>query len=123
MEKLMAIKIITDAWHSGVEKINKLLTSLSDEEFEMEVAPGKNKAKLIIALLAALNDSAIEVLGIGKMINPDVFNYFKVDDRTLPIPATNKEIRQYWLISCQLIDSKIKDWRKNHVSKLPSRNV
>ena len=48
MEKIIAIKIITGAWHSGMEKINKLLFSLSDEDLEMEIAPGKNKAKLIL---------------------------------------------------------------------------
>lgn len=126
--------MITDAWQSGSEKINKLLTSLSDEDLEMEIAPGKNKAKLIVALLAAMNDSTINVLNIGEIINPDVFNYFKNDDRTLPIPATTKEIRQYWLTSYQWINSKIKDftpddWFEKHSAiskedfeKQPERN-
>ncbi len=59
-------------WKSNVERVDKLFGTLSPEQLEQQVAPGKNRLIYLWGHLAAVNDGLLPLLGIGERLHPEL---------------------------------------------------
>ena len=92
--KEITVKMILSGWENGQDRIKKALSVLSDENMDLEIAPGRNKVSWIIGHLSAVNDSLFSILALGEKINEDYYNYFAKDDSSIKAPGVS-QIRQY----------------------------
>jgi hypothetical protein len=59
-------------WKSNVERVDKLFGTLSPEQLEQQVTPGKNRLIYLWGHLAAVNDGLLPLLGIGERLHPEL---------------------------------------------------
>jgi DinB superfamily len=82
--------IAVKTWNLVIGRLNQLISSLSDEEFQREVSPGRNRVYYIVGHLAAHHDRLLPLLGLGDRLHPELDEVFIVNpDRTFPddLPA------------------------------------
>lgn len=133
-EKLF-IKMALDAWTIQIDRTSKLINSLSDEQLQQEVAPGRNTGIYLVGHLAAVHDALFPLLGLGQRFYPELDEVFvkNPDKSGLPKPDA-KEIRKYWAdvnqkLSHHFNGFTMKDWLQKHTAvsdedfaKEPHRN-
>ncbi|HEY5255597.1 MAG TPA: DinB family protein, partial [Acidobacteriaceae bacterium] len=64
------------AWKRVVVSVEKQVSSFSDDEVLMEVAPGRNRVYYIVGHLAAIHDRLLPMLGIGDRLHPELDDLF-----------------------------------------------
>lgn len=105
------IKMVLDAWNTKVNRVDNLLSELSDEQLLKQVASGRNRGIYILGHLTELNNAMLPLLDFGEGIAPEVFKTFaQTPDKDIAdLPAVN-EVRQEW--------SNVKTALANQFSKL-----
>jgi hypothetical protein len=90
-------KMALDAWNTQIDRFNKLLNSLSDEQLQKEVAPEKNTGIYLLGHLAAVHDALLPLLGLGEKLYPQLDDVFlkNPDNSGLEKPPA-KDVRNYW---------------------------
>ena len=79
--KATAIK----TWKTVTARLEKLLSSLSDDDLQLEVAPGRNRVYYVLGHLAAHHDRLLPMLNIGGRLHSDLDDVFITNpDRTFP---------------------------------------
>jgi hypothetical protein len=134
-QKQLVIRTVLDAWHSRIEAADKLFDSLSDEQLEKEIAPGRNRGIYLLGHLTAVHDKMLPLLDLEAQVYPHLDEPFlnKADKTVSAIPST-KELRENW----KKINSKLaahfnklsaEEWFHKHTSvseedfvKEPHRN-
>jgi hypothetical protein len=82
-------------WTTVNSRVEKMLSSLSDEELQIQIAPGRNRVYYILGHLAAHHDLLLPLLGIGERLHPELDEFFiKNPDRTFPDKFTAAELRR-----------------------------
>ncbi len=109
----LVIKSVLDAWHSRLESAHKIFNSLTDEDLQKEVAPGRNRALYLLGHLAAVHDKMLPLLNFGPQLYPHLEDTFltKPDRAVSEIPAA-KELRAAW----ETVNSKL----ASHFNSLPA---
>jgi hypothetical protein len=80
-------------WKSNVERADKLFGTLSPEQLEQQVAPGKNRW----GHLAAVNDGLLPLLGIGERLHPELDAMFiSKPDRSVELTMTAQSLKSAW---------------------------
>lgn len=122
MTKELFIKMVLDAWNTKVNRMDKLLAELSDEQLEKQIAPGKNSGVYLLGHLAAINNRMLPLLGLGKELHPELYKPF-VDTAEKDITArpSTGELRQAWKEINKHMDGifsqmKADDWFQKHSS-------
>ncbi|WP_300665523.1 DinB family protein [Fluviicola sp.] len=94
---LTTVKMIMDRWEASVKSCDTLLQSLSDEQLEREIAPGKNRGTYLLGHLIAVHDDMLILLDMGKKAYPELKRPFieLPDKATTELPSV-KELRQLW---------------------------
>ena len=59
-------------WKSNVERVGNLFGTLSPEQLEQQVTPGKNRLIYLWGHLTAVNDGLLPLLGIGERLHPEL---------------------------------------------------
>jgi DinB superfamily len=95
--KQLLVKSVLDAWNSRVEAANKLIDSLSDEDLQNEVAPGKNRGLYLLGHLAIVHDKMLPLLNFEAQQYAHLEDAFlnKPDKAVVDIPSI-KEILNIW---------------------------
>lgn len=109
--KQLIVKPVLDAWNSRIEAANKLIDSLSDEDLQKEVSPGRNRGLYLLGHLALVHDKMLPLLNFEAQHYAhleDTFLY-KPDKTVADIPSV-KELRTMW----NTVNSKLAD----HYAKL-----
>src|SRR5215468_2346260 len=84
-------------WKSNVERVDKLIGTLSPEQLEQEVSPGKNRLNYLWGHLAAVNDGLLPLLGIGKRLHPELDAMFiSKPDRSVELTVTVQSLKSAW---------------------------
>ena len=82
-------------WTTVNSRVEKMLSSLSYEELQSEIAPGRNRVYYILGHLAAVHDLLLPLLGIGERMHPELDEFFiKNPDRTFKDRFSAAELRQ-----------------------------
>ncbi|MBT1707969.1 DinB family protein [Fulvivirgaceae bacterium PWU5] len=90
------INLALSAWETQLERFDKHLEKLTDQQLESEIAPGRNRGVYILGHLTAVNDNFFPLFGLGEKVHPPLQDLFiRTPDRTVPIPTT-AELRQCW---------------------------
>ena len=72
-------------WHSNMDRVGKFFRSLSDDDLQKEIAPGKNRLIYIWGHLSATNDRMIPLLGFGERRYPELdLIFISQPDRAVP---------------------------------------
>ena len=75
-------------WQQAVDRATKLFSSLSEQELEREVAPGKNRLIYLWGHLLAVSDAMYAQLRLGERLHPEFDALFlKAPDKTVELPS------------------------------------
>ncbi len=124
-----------DAWNIQIDRTNKLFNSLSDDQLNQEVAPGRNSGIYLLGHLTAVHDALFPLLGLGEKLYPQLDEIFikNPDKSGLEKPET-KKLRNYWNEVNEKLEKhfnnfSIEEWFQRHTAiseadfeKEPHRN-
>jgi hypothetical protein len=87
------------SWDVWTARAGKLFDSLSDEQMQAEIAPGKNRAYYLLGHLVAVDDAMIPQLRLGEPSYGHLRGPF-IDsaDKAVADPISIGELRQAWKI-------------------------
>ena len=109
-------------WKSNVERVDNLFGTLSPEQLEQQVAPGKNRLIYLWGHLTAVNDGLLPLLGIGERLHPELDSMFiSKPDRSLELTVTAQSLKSAWdMINRKLWEGFLKfspaDWAGRHTA-------
>src|SRR4030095_13399563 len=58
----LVIQMGLDAWNIQISRFNQLLDILSDDQMQLQIAPGKNRGVYLLGHLAAIHDKMLPLL-------------------------------------------------------------
>jgi hypothetical protein len=109
-------------WKAQIERADKLFGSLSSEEAQREIAPGRNRLLYLWGHLTAIHDAMLPLLGIGERLHPefDVSFVSNPDKSQVAIPS-HEQVRQAWkTVNAELSKGFEKmswpDWLQRHAA-------
>jgi hypothetical protein len=123
------------AWKFNADRIEKFFHSLSDDQLQQEVAPGRNRLLYLWGHITSINDALFPLLGIGPRLHPELDALFvaRPDHSGAALPSASElaqasaEVdRELWKVFSQW---SAKDWLAKHTAvsdedfvKEPHRN-
>ncbi len=129
------IKMTIAEWQKQNGRLDKLLDTLSDEQFSAATAPDRNSGIYLVGHLAAVNDGMLPLLGFGPKLHPELEAIFLTNPENAgaekPSLAT---LKNYWkeinaTLGQHINAMKAADWLTRHTavseedfSKEPHRN-
>lgn len=85
------------SWKLVINRFDKALAPLTDEQLQRQVAPGKNRLFYLVGHLTAMNDRMFPLLGLGERLHPDLDEvYINNPDKALPDPVSGGDIKKMW---------------------------
>jgi len=72
----LVIKMTLKAWDAQNGYLNKITSSLTDEQLANEVAPGRNTGIYLLGHLVAVSDAMLPLLGFGDRLFPALEDIF-----------------------------------------------
>ena len=129
------VQVAINSWRLVLERANKTLTNLTEDQLLKEVAPGRNRLIYLWGHLTAVHDAMFPILGLGERLHPELDAKFisSPDKAGAKLPAAG-ELRKYWdevngkLIS-QFASLSEDEWLQRHnavstedYAKDPTRN-
>jgi hypothetical protein len=96
-EKQLMVKMVLDLWNQRIKATDEKFNSLTDEQLQMEVAPGRNRAIYLLGHLTAVHDHMLPLLGFEPQNYSNLDEAFikKADKEVKEIPSAN-ELRKQW---------------------------
>lgn len=129
------LKMVFDRWNASLKNLDTLLSALSDETLQKEIAPGKNRGIYLLGHLIAVHDDMLILLGMGDKLYPELSEPFiKNADKVIAQIPTVAQLRSNWTAQCETLKQKFDalkpdDWFTKHTAvsaedfaKEPSRN-
>jgi DinB superfamily len=123
------------AFKQNLDRATKFFSTLTPEQFETRIAPGKNRLIYLYGHLIAVNDAMFPLLGIGERLHPKLDDIFlkSPDGATPKLPSVadltlaNTEINEKLLAAFAALTPA--QWLERHTSvseedfaKEPHRN-
>jgi hypothetical protein len=85
------------SWKQILGRFDKDLASLTDEQFQKRVAPGKNRLFYLLGHLTAVHDRLLPMLAVGERLHPELDEAFISNpDGTLADPVSVASLRSAW---------------------------
>ncbi len=118
----LVIKMLFDRWNALLKNFDSILHTISDEQLQQEIAPGRNRGIYLLGHLIAVHDDMLPLLNLGEREYPDLFELFiKSPDKTVDVIPTAQELRMIWKTQLETLTSKLKslsadDWFTKHNS-------
>ena len=129
------IKMVFDRWNASLKNWDTILDSITDEQLQKEIAPGKNRGIYLLGHLIAVHDDMIILLNMGEKLYPGLHKSFIASpDKTVADIPSAKELRACWTKQCEVLKQKFEnlhqeDWLEKHTAvsaedfiKEPHRN-
>jgi uncharacterized damage-inducible protein DinB len=93
----LSVQVATNSWRLVLERANKVLSKLTDDQLLKEVAPGRNRVIYLLGHLTAIHDAMFPLLGLGERLHPELDAIFvsSPDKALAQLPAAG-ELRKYW---------------------------
>src|SRR5258706_14948360 len=93
----MFLSVTMNAWKANIERAGKLCFTLTAEQLEQEIAPGKNRLIYLWGHLTAVHDAMLPLLGFGERLHPELDDLFisKPDKKAPSLPSA-QEVKRYW---------------------------
>jgi hypothetical protein len=88
----------------SIVRLDKLFGTLSPEQLEQQVTPGKNRLIYLWGHLASVNDGLLPLLGIGERLHPELDAMFiSKPDRSVELTVTAQSLK----LALDKIDQKL----------------
>ncbi len=96
-EKQLMVKMVLDLWNQRLKAADDKFNSLTDEQLQLEVAPGRNRAIYLLGHLTAVHDHMLPLLNFEAQNYPELDDPFikKADKEVKEIPSAT-ELRKKW---------------------------
>ena len=133
MEQFTSVAV--KSWKQVLGQGDKMLASIQDDEFQREVAPGRNRIYYLVGHLAAVHDRLFTLLGVGERLHPEFdAKFLENPDRHSPDTLSPAELRKALAEVNEKLTAAIEalrpeQWLERHTavseedfSKDPSRN-
>ena len=93
----LSVQVAINSWRLVLERANKTLSNLTEEQVLKEVAPGRNRLIYLWGHLTAVHDAMFPILGLGKRLHPELDAIFvsNPDKAEAQLPPVG-ELRKYW---------------------------
>jgi hypothetical protein len=129
------LKMIFDRWDASIKDCVTLLNSLTDEQLQKEIAPGKNRGVYLVGHLIAVHDDMLRLLDMGEKQYPEMLTPFITSpDKAVDELPSATELRERWSAQCTVLKQKFEklqpgQWLEKHTAvsaedfaKEPHRN-
>src|SRR5438132_8861664 len=84
-------------WKAQIERADKLFGSLSSEEVQREIAPGRNRLLYLWGHLTAIHDAMLPLLGLGVRLHAEFDGAFVSNpDKSAAATPSHEQVRQAW---------------------------
>jgi hypothetical protein len=91
------VQAVVASWKLSVGRAEKLFASLSDDELEQEIAPGKNRLIYLLGHLTAAHDRTLATLRVGERLHPELDEPFlKLPDRAATEVPSAEKLKAAW---------------------------
>ena len=133
-EEILSVTVLS-SWKLVISRFDKVLSELSDEQLQQQIAPGKNRVFYLVGHLIATHDRMFPLLGLGERLHPELDEtYITNPDRVLVDALSTTELRRAWAevnskLTTALERFTLEDWLQKHtavadedVVKDPTRN-
>jgi hypothetical protein len=85
------------AWKLNLGRLDQMLAAFTDDDLQLEIAPGKNRIFYLLGHLAAVHDRMLPLLGLGARLHEELDQDFLVNpDRTAPDRVSAAALREAW---------------------------
>lgn len=90
----LLVKMVLDRWNAQLKQMDELLATVTDEQLQKEIAPGKNRGIYLVGHLAAVHDDMLPLLRFSDRIIPAFKQPFlDSPDKTVTDLPSAKEVR------------------------------
>jgi hypothetical protein len=116
------VKMVLDRWNASIKNWDDLLTDLSDEALQKEIAPGRNRGIYLLGHIIAVHDDMLRLLDMGEKMYPELYEPFiKAADKTVNQTTATPELRKYWATQCEVLKQKFdslapEKWFEKHTA-------
>jgi len=116
------LKMVFDRWNASLKNLDTLLSALSDETLQKEIAPGKNRGIYLLGHLIAVHDDMLILLGLGDKLYPELSEPFiKNADKVITKIPSAAQLRTNWTTQCEAMKQKFdnlkpEDWFSMHTA-------
>lgn len=119
-EEILVASVVKN-WSLTMSRVRNTLANLSDEEFEREVAPGRNRVRYLVGHLAAFQDRLVELIKIGERRHPELDIFIDQPDRSFQDAYSRAELVQIFSELTDVIEDaapslRASDWLKAHAA-------
>jgi len=95
-EELLGITAL-NSWKLVIDRFDKNLMALTDEQLQKQVAPGKNRLFYLVGHLTAVHDRMLPMLGIGERLHPELDEPFITNpDKALADSISASDLKKAW---------------------------
>jgi uncharacterized damage-inducible protein DinB len=133
-EEIVSIALL-NSWKLIINRFDKTLGDMTDEQLQQQVAPGKNRVFYILGHLTAMHDRMFPLLTLGERLHPELDDtYIAHPDGALADPISATELRRAWAevnnaLTAAFERFTLEDWLQKHTAvsdedfvKDPTRN-
>jgi DinB superfamily len=93
----LTVSVAIASWKNTVERADKVFSTLTDEQFLQEVAPGRNRIIYLLGHLTAVHDGLHPILGLGERLYPDFEAIFiSKPDRAIKVLPSTPQLKKSW---------------------------
>src|SRR5260370_14644468 len=120
-EELLCTTVL-NSWKLVINRFDKTLAELTDEQLQQQVAPGKNRVFYLVGHLTATHDRMFPLLGLGERLHPELDEtYIANPDRVLADSLSAAELRRAWgevnnKLTAAFERFTLEDWLQQHTS-------
>lgn len=118
----ITLKMVFDRWNGALKSCDTLINSLSDEQLQNEIAPGKNRGIYLLGHLIAVHDDMITLLDFGDKLFPEwAIPFVKSPDKAVAEIPSTQELRAAWVKMNETLTQKFADmteeaWFEKHTA-------
>jgi hypothetical protein len=119
----LLISTVLQSWRLIIDRTSKTLSSFTDDELQLEVAPGKNRLYYLVGHLAAIHDRLFPLLRLGERLHPELDSQFvdSPDRKLMGDGVSPAQLRTVWVeVNTNLTDAfetlRPQEWLQRHAS-------
>jgi hypothetical protein len=95
-EELLGITAL-NSWKLVIGRLDKSLVTMTDEQLQRQVAPGKNRLYYLLGHLTAVHDRMLPMLGIGERLHPELDEPFLTNpDKASDDSVSASDLKKAW---------------------------
>ena len=109
-------------WKTNIDRADKFFSGLTEEQLQLQIAPGKNRLVYLWGHLTAVSDALIPLLGFGERLHPELDATFLTnpDDPSKKTPS-REALKSVWdeinvVLSLAFAKLSPAEWLERHAS-------